>query len=428
MTRHLKTWTAMSLAALGTASLTFAETAPSSPATAATILAQVSGEGTIDADGEGGGEGGGGIPSTYALSSSDPQAYAYDASPQIEAYVDLVKASYARAAADAGKLKAAVDALLSSPSAASLEAARKAWVEARPAYLRTEAFRFYDGPIERVEGDINAWPLNEAYIDAVQGAPASGIVNDPQAKLDREAITSDNQKQDEADVTVGWHAVEFLLWGQDLSADGPGNRPYTDYIAGQRNNDRRRAYLALVTDKLVSDLETLETEWRAHDEMKLAARLKTMPQREAIGRMVNGMAILAGYELMSERMAVALDSGDQEDEQSCFSDTTKQDFVHDLLGIRQVWTGDADDVSRPGLDELVRAQDPALAERLDGLFADAEARIAALADPWDQVLATAPGSPERLKAEAAIASLQALSDGLVEVGNTLGVLVMVPNG
>ncbi len=59
-------------------------------------------------------------------------------------------------------------------------------------------------------------------------------------------------------------------------------------------------------------------------------RLQAMPQREAIGRMVNGMAILAGFECMSERLGVALDSGDQEDEHSCFSDTTKQDFVNDL--------------------------------------------------------------------------------------------------
>ncbi len=70
--------------------------------------------------------------------------------------------------------------------------------------------------------------------------PAAGLVNDPQCKLDAEALEGPNQKQDEADVTIGWHAIEFLLWGQDLSAEGPGNRPYTDYIAGQGNNDRRR--------------------------------------------------------------------------------------------------------------------------------------------------------------------------------------------
>jgi putative iron-regulated protein len=153
-----------------------------------------------------------------------------------------------------------------------------------------------------------------------------------------------------------------------------------------------------------------------------------MPPREVIGRMVNGMAILAGFEFMSERLAVALDSGAQEDEHSCFSDTTKQDFVYDLVGIRQVWIGDTDDKQRPGLDELVRKLDPAVADRVDALLRDTEAKIAALGDPWDQVLAKPKDSPERKAAEDAVASLQALGAGLTEAGNKLGVLVLIPSG
>ena len=198
-------------------------------------------------------------------------------------------------------------------------------------------------------------------------------------------------------------------------------------MAGQGNNDRRRTYLKLVTDSLVKELDELAEAWSDEDADSPATRFKTMPQREAIGRMVNGMAILAGYEMMSERMGVALDFGDQEDEQSCFSDTTKQDFVNDLAGIRQVWTGEADGVSRPGLDELVRKIDAPTADRVDALFADTEAKLNALGDPWDRVLAAAPGSPERQAAEQAVASLQALSDGLVAAGNKLGVLVLIPS-
>jgi putative iron-regulated protein len=153
-----------------------------------------------------------------------------------------------------------------------------------------------------------------------------------------------------------------------------------------------------------------------------------MPQREVIGRMVNGMAILAGYEFMSERLAVALDSGDQEDEHSCFSDTTKQDFVHDLEGIIQVWTGDSGAGQRPGLDELVRSQDAETAARVELLLKDARDKIAALGDPWDRVLASPKDSPERKAAEAAVASLQALGEGLAEAGNKLGVLVLIPSG
>ena len=423
-TRRLKTWTALGLAALGTAGMAPADgvkgTAVQAPANM--ILAEADGEGG------GGGEGGGMDSSaTYALGSTDANAYKYDGKPQVEAYVELVRASYARAASDAKVLQKAVDALLATPSEATLADARKAWVASRPAYLRTEAFRFYDGPIEKVEGEINSWPVNEAYIDYVQGAPSSGIINDPASDLDANALEERNQKQDEADVTIGWHAIEFLLWGQDLSADGPGNRPYTDYTAGQGNNDRRRTYLKVVTDSLVKELDELAEVWTDEGAKSSATRFKTMPQREAIGRMVNGMAILAGYEMMSERMGVALNSGDQEDEQSCFSDTTKQDFVNDLAGIKQVWTGEADGVSRPGLDELVRKIDAPTADRVDALLADTEGKLNALGDPWDRVLAAAPGSPERQAAEQTVASLQALADGFVAAGNKLGVLVLVPS-
>ncbi len=426
MGRQLKTWTALGLAALGTASLARADDVAENlqPSAAHMILAQAE----SDADGEGGGEGGGSLPTTYALASQDPNAFAYDAKPQVEAYIDLVRSSYARAAADAVRLRQAVDALLAAPSQQTLDQARAAWVAARPSYLRTEAFRFYDGPVEAVEGGINSWPVNEAYIDYVEGDPAAGLINDPSFRLDAASLPAANQKQDEADVTVGWHAIEFLLWGQDLSADGPGNRPYTDYVEGQGNNDRRRVYLRLVTEKLAADLGSLAAVWADQSATGYAARLASLPQREVVGRMINGMAILAGFEFMSERLAVALDSGDQEDEHSCFSDTTKQDFVHDLLGIRQVWTGDADGKARPGLDELLRAQDPELASRVDALFADAEAKVNALGDPWDQVLASPKDSPGRQAAEQAVVSLQALADGLAAAGNRLGVLVLIPSG
>jgi putative iron-regulated protein len=371
-------------------------------------------------DGEGGGEGSGYDGSTtYALQSTDPKAYEYDATAQIEAYVDLVQKSYQKSADDAAALEASVDGLLANPSQVTLDAARRAWIAARPAYLRTEAFRFYSGPIDRVEGEINSWPVNEAYIDYVDGKANAGLINDPKVKLDVDFLESVNQKQDEADVTIGWHAVEFLLWGQDLSVEGPGNRPFADYVAGHLNNDRRRSYLKLVTSHLTKELAELAAEWDASNAKSYGAEFKKFPQREAIGRIVNGMAILAGYEFMSERLAVALDSGDQEDEQSCFSDTTKQDFVNDLEGIKAVWT-------KARIVDLVAAQDVALAKKVDALFADAETKIAALGDPWDQVLVSPKDSASRRAAEAVVVALQSLGAGLKEVGNKLGVLVLIP--
>ena len=423
MKRIPKLWTGLGVAAIaGTMTaqadvITLQNGANQSPI----ILAQEAGEG-----GEGGGEGGGGGVTTNALESTGANAFKYDAKPQIDAYIDLVATSYRKAADDAKLLGHAVDAFLATPSEDTLKAARTAWVDARPSYLKTETFRFYDGPIEDVEGTINAWPMNEAYIDYVDGKPDAGLINDASFKIGLQDIAKSNQSKDEADVTTGWHAVEFLLWGQDLSAVGPGNRPYTDYVAGTGNNDRRREYLKLVTDDLAGKLHDLEGTWQLQNAVGYARKLKTMPEREAIGRMVNGMAVLAGFEFMSERLAVALDSGDQEDEHSCFSDTTKQDFVYDLVGIKQVWTGDNEGGERAGLNDLVRAQDAALADRIDGLLADTETKVAALGDPWDKVLAAPKDSTERKVAEDAVVALQALGTGLKDAGSKLGVLVLIP--
>ncbi len=414
MAKRAKVWTALGVAVLAGSGVTQAGALPPNTRLDNPLLVLV--------DGEGGGEGGGAsAPTTYALESTDAKIFDYDAAKQVAAYVDLASKSYAQAANDAASMEKMIDAFLAAPSAETLDAARKAWVAARPSYLHTEAFRFYDGPIEAVEGEINAWPMNEAYIDYVEGKPDAGIINDTKIKLDVDSLQGSNQKQDEKDVTIGWHAIEFLLWGQDLSLEGAGNRPHTDYIAGQGNNDRRRTYLKLVTGQLVKELQALKGTWALDNADSYAALFKALPPREAVGRMVNGMAILTGFEFMSERLGVALDSGDQEDEHSCFSDTTKQDFVHDLVGIRAVW-------DKAGLAELTATRDADLSKRVDALFNDAEAKIAALGDPWDKVLAAPKDSAPRKDAEAAVASLQALADGLKAVGNTLGVVVLIPTG
>lgn len=415
MAKALKTWTTLGVALISTATM-----ASATPAARAPIAANPA---FILADGEGGegGEGGGNDITSYKLDTTDPNAFAYDAKAQISAYASLVHDSYSEAKAAADQMAAAIDAMLDAPSPDTLAAARAAWVAARPAYLKTETFRFYDGPIEAIEGEINAWPMNEAFIDYVEGKPGSGLINDSKSSLAADALSALNQKSDEADVTTGWHAIEFLLWGQDLSLDGPGNRPYTDYVAGNGNAERRRAYLKAVTEKLVGDLQGLEQAWAPGVAGNYRDKFEKLDQREALGRIVNGMAILAGFEFMSERMGVALDSGDQEDEHSCFSDTTKQDFVYDLKGIAEVWR-------KTGLADLVKSRDAGLAGQVDALLVKAEASIGALGDPWDKVLRAEPTSPERKAAEDALASLQALADGLTKVGSNLGLLVLIPAG
>ncbi len=364
-----------------------------------------------------------GLPSTYRLHQGPAD---YDASAQIDAYAQLVFRSYSKAADDAASMQNSITALLAEPTEQTLAAARHAWLNARVAYLQTEAFRFYDGPVEAIEDRINAWPLNEGFIDYVRGAPEVGVVNNIALTVSLGTVLRHDQVTDESDVTTGWHAIEFLLWGQDFSLSGPGDRPVSDYRPGVGNNDRRRDYLRVVTQLLVDDLNDLAGQWAPDSTDNFAARLRGMDQYESLGRILNGIAILAGFEMMGERLGVALDSGDQEDEHSCFSDNTRNDFIYDLRGIRNVYSGDVGGTIGAGLNELVRSIDPALDDRITALLHVAEAAFADVDQPFDSVLATPEGSLARAEAEAAVDALSDLSQGFVDVGVRLGVLVLLP--
>ena len=369
-------------------------------------------------------------PSVYRLMLDESVDPKYAAADSLRDYADGVHAAYAESATAARTMQAAFKALLHTPTDATLAAARQAWLTARVPYLRTEAFRYYDGPIDGPEaegrqagpeGRLNAWPLNEVVIDYVVGDDDAGLVNALDVPLTRETILQRDQVSDEADVTTGWHAIEFLLWGQDLSADGPGNRPVADFVAGTPATDRRRQYLMLLTEQVIADLDWLREEWNPQNKAGYVHFFLGLEQHEAVGRVITGAATLAGYELASERLAVALDSGSQEDEQSCFSDSTRQDFVHALEGIRAAWYGR----DGRGLASVLKKLRPQLAADLDAKFAKADAAVQGLPQPFDSMLGDAAPEAARARGEAAVAALQELGAGLRDAGAALGVLVIV---
>jgi len=376
--------------------------------------------------------------SSYAL-DKEAAGYVpeYDAYPVIANYATLVAANYQQALVDAKELQAAIGVLLENPSAETLNAAKNAWINARTSYLQTEAFRFYEGPIDFVdeksgkegpEGSLNAWPMNEGFIDYVEGNPKAGIINDTSLDITAKSIREKDQVEDEADVTTGYHAVEFLLWGQDMNNAAPGNRPYTDYVVGKGNNDRRRLYLQTITDMIVQDLDGLVIAWNASDPDSYAAKFKGYSDREALGRILTSLATLSEFELALERIATGLDSKDQEDEQSCFSDNTLNDIIYDQRGIRNVYFGSYGDVSGPGLDSLVSRLAPDLNTRMIAALNQTDAAIAKLEYPFDSILKSMPNSRARTEAEAVVTALQAQSDVLKDIGKLLGVKVVVPTG
>ncbi len=323
-------------------------------------------------------------------------ALAVDKMEVLDTYADIAAAKYEDSLTTAQLLQVAVNGLIADPSAQALQAAKDAWLAARVPYQQTEVYRFGNAIVDDWEGKVNAWPLDEGlidYVDASYGGPsdenefaALNVVANPTftlsgTEIDATTITPallENTLQEadgvEANVATGYHAIEFLLWGQDLNGHGTGagNRPWTDYATGDActndNCDRRAAYLIAATDLLVSDLEWMSSQWRddgaAHDAL-------TKNVDAGLAAILTGMGSLSYGEVAGERMRLGVMLNDPEEEHSCFADNTHNDHYYDGLGIQNIYLGeyirvDGTLVSGPSLSDLVSETDAAMDAEMQG--------------------------------------------------------------
>lgn len=364
------------------------------------------------------------------VTAADPAGTdAADVSGVLAQYAEIVHASYDDTLQSAKGMQKVIDAFLAQPSAEFQQAAQKAWRDAREFYGQTEAFRFYGGPIDGENGPeprMNSWPMDESYVDYVQGRADSGLINNPSFVINRANVIGQNERGGEENIASGWHAIEFLLWGQDLSETGPGNRSYTDFVDGKMPNaDRRRQYLKVVTDLLVDDLTAVAREWKPGRKSNFRAQFEKGGV-ESVRKIFVGLGSLSRGELAGERMEVALASQDQEDEQSCFSDNTHRDIVNGTLGIENVWLAryqraDGSVLQGPSLRDLVAKRDTALAARATQQIAKSVALARAIQPPFDREIVGGRDAPGRQRVQATVDSLTQQSKDLVEAAAALGI-------
>ncbi|AXA26532.1 MULTISPECIES: imelysin family protein [Pseudomonas] len=375
----------------------------------------------------------------------------------VKHYAEMVHAVYSDSLSTAKQLQTAIDAFLAKPNDETLKAAKDAWVASRVPYLQSEAFRFGNTIIDDWEGQVNAWPLDEGLIDYVDksyehalGNPAANanIIANPEIqvgedKVDVKEITPEKLASlnelggSEANVATGYHAIEFLLWGQDLNGTGPGagNRPASDYLEGQGatggHNDRRRAYLKAVTDLLVSDLEEMVGNWAPNVADNYRASLEAEPVKDGLRKMLFGMGSLSLGELAGERMKVSLEANSPEDEHDCFSDNTHWSHFYDAKGIRNIYLGeytrpDGSKVSGPSLSSLVAKVDPATDATLKADLQDTEAKIQVIVDHalkgehYDQLIAADNAAGNQVVRDA-IAALVKQTGAIEQAAGKLGI-------
>jgi putative iron-regulated protein len=255
-------------------------------------------------------------------------------------YSKIVYATYMDSLKAAQNLQQEIKSFAEEPTSDGLLRSKNAWLSARIPYGKSEGFRFYSGPIDNEngpEGLINAWPLDETYIDSETAF--KGIIQNTEKfpTINAEILTKLNEKEGEENISTGYHAIEFLLWGIDTSAETAGNRNLTDFTT-QKYANRRLTYLTVVTDLLCQHLNELKAQWKPNED-NYRASFESLPTDQALTNILNGIGMLSGFELARERIDVPYSTMSQEDEHSCFSDNTHKDILYNAVSVQNVFEG-----------------------------------------------------------------------------------------
>jgi len=394
-------------------------------------------------------------------------------------YADIALANYTDALNDAVALQSAITAFASSKSEADFNATKEAWLTARESYGTTEAFRLSEGPVDAEsgwvntlygapEGQMNAWPLDENMIDyttEANGSISSGNIIDTVGvftpaggsdvnvtNITKEALAALNENGGDANVATGYHAIEFLLWGQDQDyasfiddtitngALVAGMRPLTDFTSAS-NADRRLDYLSAAVELLIEDLNTTKNAWETSEtncttgvgcyraallsELDGADADKNIDADTALTQIYAGLGVFIKSELANERMAVAVLTPSEEDEHSCFSDNTHRDIVTNYEGFKNIIKGEYKglpiDANAMSVYSLV---DSATKTAIDTLFTSIDTKVAAI----DTAAATEhfdyqikAGSSYRQNIVDAKNEMRDLGDTMVDVAADFGI-------
>jgi putative iron-regulated protein len=361
-----------------------------------------------------------------------------------ENYSNILEAGYQDSYNTALTFQTKINAFIASPTAQGLADAKNAWLAAREPYTQTEIGRFYGGPIDGSTGDalLNSWPVDEGYIDYLAGdshgyaayaAPdfTTGVINMPKQfpVIDESVLITNNQPDggttnfngDDVEVSAGYHAIEFLLWGQDDTPARdkiPGQRSYRDYLttgaATAPNGARRAKYLQVVTQLLVDDLKSLVDAWAPNANNYRKTFLTDPPA--AIADMFVGIGTLAKDELAAERMGVPLALHAQEQEHSCFSDNTHRDLYLDLQGIINVYYGkyirtDGTIITGMGLSDYVKAISTADDTKMKALLSTAQTSLLNIEanKPFDWLISSSNPSGNQI-VQTGVAAVSAVAD------------------
>jgi putative iron-regulated protein len=255
----------------------------------------------------------------------------------------------------------------------------------------------------------------------------------------------------ESNIATGYHALEFMLWGQDTHGflSGAGERPWTDFsldpslcsngkdLASNIAACRKRGeFLQAQSLHILSKLKEMRGYW-APGEGNAGDRLQTSDVSEGLNRILFGLAAMSSEELAGERMHVAVMTNSPEEEQDCFSDDTHNSLWFNALGIENFYYGRYKGRSHIKLETdslaaLAAKYYPELAREIDAGFSETKAAMKVI---WaagntgeqyvDQFIAPDNAAGHALF-QRVISGLQAQANLLKELGSNLGLKLNNP--
>ena len=265
-------------------------------------------------------------------------------------YVEQIGTDLLQAEIEIEILQSSIVILTGQANNENLSLSKQAWLNAHSTYEITTLHRYFamqllgeqkSSALMQLQYQINHWPIIPGYIDYVNGYPDSGIVHDINVNLDAGSLREQHGTFDISEVTLGFHVIEFLLWGSGSHTDP---RPPEDfdavleltpeetesgYLLEQLSNNRRRLFLSIATDTLVKDFRALQSLWLS-EEPSIRRRIESTSGTELIVILAESMSAMLRGELLVRSLYPMLNGSFFEGIQSPYSRST-QNAVSSLL-------------------------------------------------------------------------------------------------
>lgn len=343
----------------------------------------------------------------------------------IRNHAAIAYAVYSDALFQATNLQTAIASFVTDPTDDGLSESRLAWRNAYYAYLQCAALQFSNGPVDDdrdLSRQIGKWPINPSLIDYTTGQ-FGGLISDsaelPNVTLD--ALQALNGPDVNRPTTIGFHAIEFLLWGEDdddVALLTAGNRTFLDYNGADssiQNTVRRSKYLRVCSEILVSQLGVLTNEWDSLGSKNYRKDFIGLEVNSALKNILTGMGTLAKSEISERALEKPVSASSQDLEVSNYSDNTITDFIAMTNSLDIFYRGTYTpltslDIKGKSVEDLIGEANPELADQVDKKLIECLELVNAIPTPYDWQAAQESefGAESIAGAATALAELEAL--------------------